>query len=185
MRRMVTAGAILAAAVCAVSAATATGPAITRRTIAGARLGLTEAAYRRTLGPPVSASTLEAPHGWTRLLFPRRRLSVYFARGRRGTGTVVTTWNPAYRTAAGVGPCTSISRLRAVYGKALSPSDRDSFNGIVFAWTLGRTLLFTSNNLYVRSVALYAGGDPRSAKAGGPLSYAAIIAGNEPDPVCP
>ena len=104
-----------------------------------------------------------------------RNLSAYFI----GTGdkTVeITTWNAADRTAEGIGPCSTVAELKKAYGPRLKPSPYNTHNGIVFAWTVGKHLAFTTEPVpegrhptIVRSVGLYSN----------PLSWASFNASND------
>jgi hypothetical protein len=91
---------------------------------------------------------------------------------------LIDAWNKAYRTAAGVGPCTSIARLKAAYGERLKPAKWNTQHGKVFAYTLGSHLLFAANGApvparHVTSVVLYSGGPGQERYAG----YLAISGG--------
>jgi hypothetical protein len=167
-----------ATAAMAVAAQGAVSPAVTQSSIAHARLGLGEDAYRTLLGLPVVKQTLNAPEGWWRLNFTQRKLGVYF--NDDNAAQVITTWNKAYRTKAGVGPCSTIKRLKRVYGKRLKPSKFNVLAGVVYAWRVGPNLLFASNNhRTVQTVALYDGSDPDVNKPGGSLSIAGFLALDE------
>jgi hypothetical protein len=123
----------------------------------------------------VSSGQLWQPEDRSRLVFSKRKLSVYFVDGIKGS-TEITTWNPTYRTAAGVGPCTTIPRLKVAYGRRLKPSKFNTQGGVVYAWTVGKNLIFASNNhLVVEAVGLYDGSDPHVSEPGGSLSYAGFI----------
>ncbi len=91
--------------------------AITPTSIAGAKVGLTRAAYGRILGKPVMVEYLE--NDYSRLVFTRRKIEVYF-QGKVDAGVVVGTWNRAYRTAEGIGPCSTVKALKAAYGGRLA-----------------------------------------------------------------
>jgi hypothetical protein len=159
-------------------AGAATKPGITQTAIAHARLGLSAAAYKHLLGKPTFTDKLSQPDGWTKLLFGRRRLAVYFDSTRHAV--LITTWNPAYKTAARVGPCTTVSRLKAIYGSRLKPSKFNTQNGIVYAYTVGKNLIFATNGEEtVHTVGLYDGSDPNVDKPGGSLSYAGFLALSE------
>jgi hypothetical protein len=101
---------------------------------------------------------------------------VYFS-NRANKGVVTATWNKAYGTAAGVGPCSPIWRLQVSYPtRLLRPSKFNTIHSVVFAYTLGKDLIFASNNLRtVEAVGLYDGSDPHVDKPGGSLSYAGFI----------
>jgi hypothetical protein len=178
MRTTVLAVMFLAAAIAVAAGGATIRPSITQGSIAHTRLGLPEDAYRTLLGSPVVKESLDAPDGWWRLSFSRRKLNVYF--DDSNMGQVVTTWNKAYRTKAKVGPCSTIKRLKKVYGKRLRPSKFNVVSGVVYAWRLGKNLLFATNNhRTVQTIALYNGSDPDVNKPGGSLSIAGYLAINE------
>ena len=173
------------AGVCILGAAGAVAtPSITQTAIAGAKLGLPASAYKQLLGPPVTtARGTHAdpihPDDYSRLVFHKRKLSVYFVDGE-DKGVLITTWNRRYKTAAGIGPCSTIRRAKAVYGKRLKPSKFNSQHGVVYAYTLRKNLIFASNNLFrIEVVGLYDGSDPNVSKRGGSLAYAGFITLNE------
>ena len=155
-------------------------PEITQSAIAKANLGQTSSAYKHVLGTPVRrlrGTTVDpgSPEDYSRLVFGKRKLSVYFVDGA-DKGVLVTTWNKAYRTAAGVGPCSTIKRLKAVYGARLKPSKFNTQHGVVYAYTVGRNLVFASDSqTIVDAVGLYDGSDPNVGQPGGSLSYAGFI----------
>lgn len=152
-------------------------PPITQTSIGGAKLGLSASAYKRLLGKPNFKLPLNdpagKPTGWSRLVF--LNVTVYFP-SRKTRGAVVTTWARSYKTAAGMGPCSTLTDLRLAYGNRLKPSKFNTQHGVVFAYTLGKNLIFASNNKsYVEAVGLYNGSDPNVGKPGGSLSWAGYI----------
>jgi hypothetical protein len=153
---------------------------ITQESIGGAKLGLSARTYKKLLGKPDLKLPLyqpsgNKPTGWSHLVFAKRGLNVYFA-PRKTRGAVITTWNSRYKTAAGLGPCSTIAELKLTYGNQLRPSKFNTIHGVVFAYTLGKNLIFASNNLsYVEVVGLYNGSDPKVGKSGGSLSWAGYI----------
>ena len=154
-------------------------PAITQESIDGAKLGLSARAYKKLLGPsfrvPLYNASGNKPTGWSHLVFGNRGLGVYSA-PKKKRGAVVTTWNRSYTTAAGFGPCSTITELKLAYGNQLKPSKFNTQHGVVFAYTLGKNLIFASNNHhYVEVVGLYNGSDPNVGKPGGSLSWAGYI----------
>jgi hypothetical protein len=170
---------VCAAIVAFATVAAAGTPAITQESIGGAKLGLPARTYKKMLGKPAFKLPLSLPSGrpssWSRLVFGRRGLSVYFA-PRKTRGAVITTWNPRYKTAAGVGPCSTLTELQLTYGNRLKPSKFNTIHGVVFAYNLGKNLIFASNNhTYVEVVGLYDGSDPNVGKPGGSLSWAGYI----------
>ena len=158
----------------------ALAPRITQTAIAGAKLDRAPAAYRQALGGTGrwergTPGNPGMPDNYARLVFARAKVSVYFADGTH-RGALVTTWNKRYRTAAGVGPCSTVRRLKAVYGTRLKPSKFNTHNGVVHAYTLGKNLIFASNDrVIVEAVGLYDGSDPKVLEPGGSLSYAGFI----------
>ena len=59
-------------------------------------------------------------NNYSRLVFTKRKVEVYF-KGTVDKGVEITTWNKAYKTAAGVGPCSTVAKLKAAYGNKLKP----------------------------------------------------------------
>jgi serine/threonine-protein kinase len=186
---LVALAAAAAAAVMASRDAPAPAPvSITQTAIAGAKLGLTQAAYKELYGIGWRADVVTAP-GFPVLIYQHRRQSIYFDPDTR-RGIIVTTWNREHRTAAGVGPCSTIDELKAAYGTALKPSPWNAQEGKVYAYTVGNNLLFAANGLppnpskFVTAVALYDGDGPRNDgsgvnEQGGTLPFAGFIALSE------
>jgi hypothetical protein len=170
----------LAGLVAAGLAGGAVTPQITQTAVAGAKLARAPAAYRQALGgmgrwERGTPANPGMPRDYARLVFAKRKVSVYFVDGRK-RGAIVTTWNKRYRTAAGVGPCSTVERLKAAYGTRLTPSKFNTINGVVYAYTLGKNLIFASNDqATVEVVGLYNGSDPTVLEPGGSLSYAGFI----------
>jgi tRNA A-37 threonylcarbamoyl transferase component Bud32 len=132
---------------------------ITTSSVDGARLGLQMAAYKRIYGIPWRADTLNAPN-FPLLIFVRRSISVYFTH-RNGGSVEITTWNKAYRTDAGVGPCSTLGQVKAAYGEALKPSRFNTQHGRVFAYTVGNIIFSVNGNPdpsnRIQAVAIYRG----------------------------
>ena len=140
----------------------------------------TESAGARTSSPrPTSRA----------LIFVHRRQSIYFDPDT-GRSIIVTTWNPDHRTAAGVGPCSSLEELESAYGSALKPSRWNTQEGKIYAYTVGENLLFAFNgrppnpSKRVTAVALYDGDGPKNDGRGvdvesGTLPFAGYIALSE------
>jgi hypothetical protein len=170
----------------------ASGPvapaAITQSSIAGARLGLTKAAYKRLFPLGWREDVFGMPN-FTVLIFTARETSVYIDRSTR-KGIIVTTWNRTYRTAAGVGPCSSLDELKSAYGSELKPSPMNTQKGKAYAYVVSRNLIFAMGgkppnpSKTVAAVALYDGNGPRNdgsgvLNSGGTLSYAGFVALSE------
>jgi hypothetical protein len=184
MHRIVVTAACVGVACAVALGAGATTPRITSTSIAGAKIGLSARAYKSLLGRPVATETLVQPENWSRLVFSKRQVSVYFA-SRRGRAVIVTTWNKSFKTAAGIGPCSTIAQLKKAYGARVKPSPANTVDGHVYAYIVGKNLLFAANGApphpskYVTAVALYDGSDPDVKKPGGSLSFAGFVALSE------
>jgi hypothetical protein len=156
------------AASCTGAASATVPPAISPAAMAGARLGLRAPTYERLLGNPVrldvgGSAALPQPRSYTRLVFPRRKVEVYF-KGDGDRALEITTWNRAYRTVAGIGPCSPVTRLKAAYGRALHASRWSNRSEATYIYTLGRSLIFAAQDARtVSAVALYAGSLPYAA----------------------
>jgi tRNA A-37 threonylcarbamoyl transferase component Bud32 len=182
-RRIVTAAA-LATVVCAAigsilatrSGPPRTPPAITQTSIDGARLGLMPGYYKRLLGG--SRAQVLAQPGFPSLAFQRPQIAVYFPAEGRPAG-LITTWNRSYRTAAGIGPCSTIDELKRAYGARVRPTWAGSQKGKVYSYALGNNLLFaTQDQRTISSVALYRG-DPHDTRGGSPQAWANYVAALE------
>jgi hypothetical protein len=180
-RRVLLGGAVaLATAAAAVVAVLATGgspppaqAAITPASISGARLGLKVRDYKRLFGAGWREDVFQTPN-FPVLIYFGRRVAMYFE--RPGGGAVeITTWNKEFRTAEGVGPCSSIDEVKRAYGAALKPSAPNTIEGNVYAYTVGR-MIFGANgkpphpSTHVTAVAIYSGIT---------LPYAGYVALNE------
>ena len=115
---------------------------ITPRGFVNAPLGLKSNEYKAIFGVGWREDVFVPPQ-FPVLYYFDRRFGIYFDRPG-GSSIIMTTWNKHYRTAAGVGPCTSIGRLKDVYGNALRPSPNNTFHGKAFAYVIGH-LIFGAN----------------------------------------
>jgi serine/threonine protein kinase len=190
-RRLVLSGvAVLGAAGAAIGGILATRteptpsgpPSISQTAIAGAELGESADAYKHRFGS--SREDIFVQPNFQTLIFQQRKIAVYFKRAV-DAGIIITTWNNAFRTATGVGPCSTIDQLEAAYGSKLRPSKFNTIRGKVYAYTVGKNLLFAANgppptpSKYVTSVALYDGSAPGANKPHGTLPFAGFVALNE------
>jgi hypothetical protein len=148
---------VLVTAVFAAPAAT-----IQPTSIAGAKVGLHASAYKRLFGTPVRKDVLRFPTNWTRLVFTKRKVAVYFP--PNGKAVEVATWNAADKTARGIGPCSTISRLKAAYGRRLKRSEPSTIGKRVYAYTVGKLIFAAAGHdpkpgpsKHVTAVALYSG----------------------------
>jgi hypothetical protein len=110
MRRLLCS--VLFAAVVTAAAAAGPNPIIAQHSIGGARLNLTRTAYTHEFGKPSRVDELEG--GIKALVYPRFAV---FLKG--GKGIAVSTSSRAFRTQAGVGPCSLATRLHKAYGNSL------------------------------------------------------------------
>ena len=88
---------------------------------------------------------------------------------------LVTTWNRAYRTAAGIGPCSTVAQLKKAYGSKLKPSAFNTQHGSVYVYTLGDLLFAAADLETVNAVGLYDSKAPDARRKGGSLAYAGFV----------
>jgi hypothetical protein len=162
----------------------AASPVITATSIANAKLKLGKAAYTRVLGAPFRYQAagggeagqpgFQQPANYTRLVFARRKMNIYFKDGV-DHAIQITTWNKAYRTAEGVGPCSTVVELKKVYGSKLKRSKWNTQNGQTYVYTMGDLLFAATDVLHVTAVGLYDSHAPGANKEGGALPYAGFV----------
>jgi hypothetical protein len=163
---------VVASASIIVSAALAAPAArVTPTSVDGAKLGLRANAYKHLFGKPVRKDALRFPTNWTRLVFTKRKVAVFLP--PNGKAVQVATWNPHDKTARGIGPCSSISQLKAAYGTSLKPSKFSTIGNRVYAYTVGKLIFAAAGHdpkpgpsKHVTAIALYSG----------PLNVAAFLA---------
>ena len=154
--------------------------AISPISIDGARLGLKAADYKRMFGTPYRDAVL-SPEGlnYPARIFLDRKLSVYF-KHPGGRAALITTWNKAFETEAGIGPCSTVAQLKAAYGSALEPSHWNTQGTKVYAYVLGKHLLFAADDLeHVTAIALYHGDELGADQPGGAWPIAGYVATSE------
>jgi hypothetical protein len=178
------AGAAIGGVLATQGGATSTGPpAITETAITGAKLGLNAAGYDKLFDERGRKDFFALPQ-FEVDIFGDRGVSVYFDQ-QVDKGIIVTTWNKSFRTAAGIGPCSTIADAKATYGNRFRPDKHSTINGKVYAYTLGKNLVFAANgkppqpSKYVTAVALYDGSAPGANEPGGALAYAGFVAISE------
>jgi hypothetical protein len=153
---------VVLASILATAAFAAPAGKITPTSVAGAKVGLRASAYKQLFGKPVRKDALRYPQKWTRLVFTKRKVAVFLP--PNGKAVQVATWNPKDKTARGIGPCSSISQLKAAYGTSLKPSKYSKFGNRVYAYTVGK-LIFAAEgrepkpgpSKHVTAIALYSG----------------------------
>jgi Protein kinase domain len=154
-------------------------PAITQNSIAGATLGRMQSYYKKRFGG-WQARVLSEP-GFPSLAFQGPEVAVYFpVEGQ--AAHIMTTWNRDYRTAAGIGPCSTVEEMKEAYGDAVQPSPTGTSpdGKKVFQWVVGDNLVFATGTgrKLVHAVALYEG-NPNNTLGGSPQAYAGYVAAVE------
>ena len=133
-------------------------PAITPTSIAGASLGLKAEDYKALFGVGWREEIFQGPD-YPTLRYFGRGLAIYFERSG-GPAVEITTSNKDFRTAAGIGPCSSIEELKSAYGNALEPSPENTIDGKAYAYIVGH-LIFGANgappnpSTHVTAVGIY------------------------------
>src|SRR5262245_55556368 len=192
-RFVIAAAAVLAAAGATVGAVLASGggspgpPQITETSIAGARLGLRRAAYERIFGErgELFYQQQGGGTGYATLIFADKKVRVFFPNVITGRASIITTWDNSYKTAAGVGPCSTIDDVKAAYGSALEPDRSGTIGKSHFVYDVGKNLVFATPGTSghpsktVTAVGLFSGGVPGADRDGGPRNLAGFVAGNE------
>jgi predicted Ser/Thr protein kinase len=189
-RLVLAAAAVLAAAGAAVGGVLATRgeahgalplvvrPRITETSIAGATLGHMPPYYKKLLGG-WRAQELTEVH-YPALAFQQPEIAVYFP-GPKKPAHIITTWNRTYRTAAGIGPCSTLDAMKKAYGNRVRTTwSGTQANGKVhWSWALGRNILFvTQDHKTIANVVLYKG--VRVERHGGsPQAYANYVGAAE------
>jgi hypothetical protein len=189
LRRRVIAAAVVAAAAAGTGAGFAledggasqhVRPEITETSIAGVTLGHPAKYYKKHFGG-YRASIASGPN-YPTLAFQQPEVAVYFpAPGR--PAHIITTWNRGYRTAAGIGPCSTLTAAQHAYGSRWKPSPHGivikGTHGIHSAYVVGSDLIFeTQDHRTISAVGLYKGG-PHAARDGSPQAWANYITSNE------
>jgi tRNA A-37 threonylcarbamoyl transferase component Bud32 len=151
---------------------TSSGPAapakLTQSAIDGLTLGHPRSYYAHALGPYrafVETPVVPGVASFPAISFEGPQVAVYFQKHARNA-FVITTWNRTFRTAEGIGPCSTLAQMRSVYGRRAVPTaSGTSPNGKEHgSWQLGRNLLFvTQDHKTISAVALFTG--PANARA--------------------
>ena len=161
---------------------------MSQSSIAGIQLGMTIPQVKRLLGTPWRQDVFSAP-GYPTLIFHERDISVYFD-GKKPHAIIVTTWNPDYRIAGGVGPCSTLAEAKRAFGNALKPSRWNTQHGRVYGYTVGEEPIPRDDRHDKRVtdtigvVALYDGDGPHDDGRGvdvrnGTLPFAGYVALSE------
>jgi hypothetical protein len=175
---VVAAGAALVGVVATRGGSSPTGaPAISQTAIAGAKLGLAAGYYKKHLGG-FRQATIAGPN-YPTLAFQQPEVAVYFPSPGKGA-IIITTWNKNYRTAKGIGPCSTIADMKKAYGSGVKASeDAVLKDGSVHAYVVGDNLLLATQNMRtISAVGLYRG-SPGNTGGGSPQAYANYVTANE------
>ena len=174
-RAVVAAAALVAAVVVGIAAFSTTrgetpaagAPAITQTSIAGVELGRPPAFYQQRFGGYKQLVLTEVEPAIPGVTFGEPQVGVYF-RADPERADIITTWNRQHRTAAGIGPCSTVDELKQAYGKAVQPNPHGlSPDGkTVHQWVVGPNLMFAvaKDQRTIRAVALYRGLLPSTAR---------------------
>ena len=160
---------------------TAGPPAITQTSIGGAVLGKPDAYYMNKFGGYKEFDLTESDPPIPGLSFGQQQLAVYF-RVTQFRADVITTWNRNFRTAAGIGPCSTIAEMKQAYGEAVQPSwaGTSPDGKRVTTWVVGRNLVFSGSKdlRTISAVALYLGSETETRRDS-PQAWATFIAALE------
>ena len=157
-------------------------PAITQTSIDGVGLGRLEAAYKQHFGGYKQLVLTESDPPIPGFSFGQPEVAVYF-RSNAARADIITTWNRQLRTAAGVGPCSTIEEMKKTYGEAVRPSPHGTSpdGKTVHSYVVGRNLLFaTQDQRTISAVALYEGfRNNQLRRRGSPQAWANFVAAVE------
>lgn len=155
---------------------------ITQTSISGVTLGRPKDAYKQRFGGYRELTLTEANPPIPGLVFGQPALGVYF-RADAERADIITTWNRRLRTAAGIGPCSTLEEMKAAYGEAVQPSPHGTSpdGKTVHSYVVGRNLLFaTQDQRTISAVALYRGSRSNQLnRPGSPQSWANFVAAVE------
>ena len=130
-------------------AAAATSHVVTVNSIGGGKLGQTRAAYKLLYGKPLRTDNLEG--GLARVVY-KEKVDVYFNSGS-SYGRYIVVSSAAFKTSAGVGPCSLASAVKSAYPSLV----KLNLGGGEYAYRLGTRLWFEIEGGKVAAVALGVG----------------------------
>jgi hypothetical protein len=171
--------------------------AITQTAIAGAPLGLRVEGYTEIFGlPDLRVDQAKEVEGfpstqYPTLVFLRPKVAVFFPDGWDSKAKIITTWNNDFKSAADVGPCSTIERMKAAYGDGVQPDHWGTIGTKYFMYDVGENLLFAASGeppppgkapvpgKYVSAVGLFDGSVPHADEGHGARPFAGFVTGNE------
>jgi hypothetical protein len=140
-------------------------PSITQTSIAGAELGESKEFYGKRFGAYKQLTLTEMQPWIPGRSFGQPGVAVYF-RANADRADIITTWNPRNRTAAGIGPCSTLAALKKAYGKNVHPTPHHPDGEPVPAYVVGPNLIFeTQNQRTISAVGLYRGSLPNTTRS--------------------
>ena len=142
-------------------------PTITQTSIAGVELGRLKAFYEQRFGGYKELELTEWDPPIPGLSFGAPQVGVYF-RGDGERADIITTWSKQHRTAAGIGPCSTLEEMKRAYGNAVRPSPHAiSPDGkTVHAYVVGPNLVLeTQDQKTISAVGLYRGSLPNTKRS--------------------
>ena len=144
--------------------------------------------------PEAEAGPPEAEAQYAMLAF-EDKVWAFFPDGLEGTATIIVTWDEKYKTAEGIGPCSTIDELKAAYGDRVRPDYYGTIkkkNGTTdyYMYDVGKNLLFpVSGELskpkhpvpgkYIPTVGLFNGSAPGADESFGARPFATFVTGNQ------
>jgi hypothetical protein len=146
------------------STTTAGPPSITQTSIAGVELGEPKEFYGKRFGAYKQLTLTE----WEPIpgrSFGQPEVAVYF-RANPDRADIITTWSRRNRTAAGIGPCSTLGEMKKAYGKNVHPTPHHPDGTPVPAYVVGPNLIFeTQNQRTISAVGLYRGSLPNTTRS--------------------
>ena len=140
-------------------------PSITQTSIAGVALGELKEFYGKHFGAYKQLTLTEMKPWIPGRSFGQPEVAVYF-RANPDRADIITTWNRRNRTAAGIGPCSTLAALKKAYGKNVHPTPHHPDGTPVPAYVVGPNLIFeTQNQRTISAVGLYRGSLPNTTRS--------------------
>jgi serine/threonine-protein kinase len=155
--------------------------AITQHSIAGIPLGKSAAWYKKHIGggwrdEVLSQSTFPA------IAFGGKALTIVFPKDG-APAHIITTYNAAYKTAEGIGPCSSVADMKRAYGNRVHGTWSGTQGRKSYSYELGKNILFEDQDLKtITAVVLYRGSAYKRSNS--PQAFANYIGAIENSPSC-